>query len=91
MRYQALRSDIAVKLSSMMTSGTGSGDGKEVSTEGKRSLSFDMSIEKDSGGGFGCAGTGPVGVSSSVEVSVTCGRSFRTSDSGSCVSFWGVS
>lgn len=56
MRYQVLRSDIEVKVSSIMTSGTGSGVGKEVSTVENKSLSFDMLTEKGTGGCFATSG-----------------------------------
>ncbi|KAI6762929.1 hypothetical protein HG530_008909 [Fusarium avenaceum] len=70
-RYQALRSEIEVKVSSMITSGIGSRAGKEVSTEGKRSFNLDKSIEKGTDGGFGRAAVGSSDASTLVEVSNT--------------------
>jgi hypothetical protein len=87
-----------VKLSSIMTSGIGSGDGKLVSIDGKISSSFVMSIANGSEGGFGGAGAGSLDVSSwlAVSVVVTVGCSLETSTSGClasscCASFMGDS
>jgi hypothetical protein len=83
MRYQALRSEIEVKVSSMITSGIGSGAGKEVSTEGKRSSNLDKSIEKGTDGGFGRTAVGSSDASTLVVVFNTSGCSLGTSTCGS--------